>query len=347
MTVIRQLFGTLPDGTPIHRWTIGADTLQLSAIEYGAIITSLVVADRGGHLDDVVLGYDSLGPYLRDDAYLGAVVGRYANRIARGRLVLDGRAHQLTINEGIHHLHGGSGGFSRSVWSASLLELPSRAALRFERISVSGEDGYPGTLKVAVTYEVTDQQVSIEYTATTDEPTVVNLTQHTYFNLAAAGTVLDHELAIHATHYTPVLTGLIPTGEIAPVRHTPFDLRRSTPIRSRLRTSHEQITLAGGFDHNWALSSSAGSHPAASLYEPTSGRRLDIWTTEPGLQFYDGHLLRHNEPSRDGRQLAPYRGLCLETQHFPDSPNHANFPATTLNPCRKYCSETVWRFTSV
>jgi aldose 1-epimerase len=338
-------FGAMPDGGEVHRYSISNGTIALEAINYGAIITSLRVPDRNGRSGDVVLGHETLPPYLDNRAYLGAVVGRYANRVAGGRFELDGTRYQLATNDAANHLHGGVVGFDRRVWNASFGETSDGPSIRFERISPAGEEGYPGTLHVAVTYQVTSSNVvSIRYDATTDAPTIVNLTQHTYFNLSGekSVTTLDHELQIHADHYLPVDDTLIPTGDVAEVSGTPFDFREPASLRSRIALDHQQLQTAAGFDHTFVFAAVEG--PVACLSDPASGRRLEIGTTEPGVQFYGGQLLDGRTTAAYGRTLGRYAGLCLETHHFPDSPNRPHFPAVTLRPDNRYTSTTTWRF---
>ena len=340
-------FGTLPDGESVEMFSIQREAIELRAITYGAIITSLRVPDRNGLLADVVLGHDSLNSYLDNRAYLGAVVGRYANRIASGRFELDGIAYQLDTNDGANHLHGGTRGFSRRLWTATPVSSGDAIGIRFALTSRAGDQHYPGTLRVSVTYLVSPGQVAIRYEATTDAQTIVNLTQHSYFNLAGeTGTdVRDHELTINANAYTPVGPGLIPTGACAPVADTPFDFRHAARIGDRLQQDHQQLRIAGGFDHNFILSKGVNAvSPAAELHHPPSGRTLRIVTSEPGLQFYGGHLLDQPGTGAYGRTLGPFAGLCLETQHYPDSPNRPSFPSVTLREGAVYESTTLWEF---
>jgi aldose 1-epimerase len=343
-------FGTLPDGGSVELYVIRLGALQLSAITLGAIITSLRVPDRDGHPADVVLGHDTLDPYLDNTPYLGALVGRYANRIARGRFRLGGVDHQLATNEGAHHLHGGRRGFDRHRWAARPIRTAEAAGVAFERVSPAGEEQYPGTLRVAVTYLLTAEGVvTLQYEATTDAPTIVNLTQHTYFNLAGERSthVLDHELTIAADAYTPVGPEFIPTGEIASVAGTPFDFRVRRAVGARTQLLDQQQPEAGGFDHNFVLEGRSGERRSAAwLRDPVSGRRLEVATTEPGLQFYSGHKLDGSIAGAYGRVFHRHAGLCLETQHFPDTPNQPLFPPVTLEPYQQYASTTVWRFTA-
>jgi len=315
---------------------------------YGGIITSLKVRDRQGEPDDVVLGHGSVEPYLRNASYIGAIIGRYANRIANGRFVLDGREYQIATNDAPNHLHGGRKGFDQQHWAAAPLVTPEGPAVRFSRTSAAGEEEYPGTLNCSVTYVlIAPGSVELRYEARTDAPTIINLTQHTYFNLGGerSTNVLDHELTIHASYYTPVDRTLIPTGEVAGVDDTPFDFRRPAVLRRALGTAHPQLGIAGGFDHNFIVDrSSPGLVHAATLHDPRSGRTLRVSTTEPGLQFYDGHLLDSAATDLGGRVFRRYEGLCLETQHYPDSPHHPHFPTVELRPGERYGSTTRWEF---
>jgi aldose 1-epimerase len=344
-------FGMLPDGQPVELYSIANGGIELEAITFGAIVVSLRVPDPHGRIADVVLGHGDLDAYVPNPSYLGAIVGRYANRIALGRLRLDGVVHQLNTNDGAHHLHGGLRGFDQRVWVGVPLDETDGVGVTFTRTSPAGEEHYPGTLDISVTYLLTaGNTIVLHYEATSDAPTIVNLTQHSYFNLAGetSTSVLDHELTIHAASYTPVDSGLIPTGEIAPVAHTPFDFRTPARIGSRIMGEHEQLRLARGFDHNFVLVRTGDDvAPAATLRDPGSGRVLDIATTEPGLQFYGGHLLNGRVTGAYGRPFRPNAGLCLETQHFPDSPNQQRFPSVILRPGERYRSTTTWRFTAV
>ena len=347
--VTRAPFGRTPDGQPVESFTLtNARGLEVRAITFGDIIISVRVPDRDGRLGDVVLGHDDVEGYLAKSAYLGALVGRYANRIAGGRFTLDGRTYPLATNNGPNHLHGGVRGFDKHLWKAEPFERPGAAGLVFTRRSPDGEEGYPGNLDVRVTYTLTDRnEVSFEYFATTDKPTVVNLTQHSYFNLAGDGKrdVLGHELTIDADRFTPVDKTLIPTGVLAPVAGTPFDFRKPTAIGLRIGADDEQLRHGGGYDHNFVLNRRREdlTH-AARVFEPTTGRTLDIATTEPGVQFYSGNFLDGSIKGKGGRAYGHRYGFCLETQHFPDSPNRPRFPSTVLRPGQQYRSQTVLTF---
>jgi aldose 1-epimerase len=332
-------------------YVLNSRTVEMTCITYGGIIVSLRVPDRHGRWSDVVLGYPALEPYLTNDSYLGAVIGRYANRIAGGRFVLGGVSYQLATNDGANHLHGGVLGFDQHLWTAAVVEAPGAVGVALSRTSPSGEEHYPGALSAVVTYLLTsDNTLLIHYEATTDAATHANVTQHTYFNLAGEGSasVLDHILTIHADRYTPVGTTLIPTGVMASVKDSPFDSQSPQPIGTRLPDPDQQLAIAGGFDHNWVLGTSPRLlPPAARLQDPSSGRVLDIATTEPGLQFYVGQWLDGSSVGAYGRRFSAHSGLCLEAQHFPDSPNQPDFPSTVLEPGQRYRSTTSWRFIRV
>jgi aldose 1-epimerase len=337
----------MPDGTPVDEiaLTNGAG-LEVRALTYGCIVRTLRVPDRTGQVTDVVHGFDTLDPYLRRHPYFGAVVGRYANRIANARFTLNGRTRALAANNGPHHLHGGRDGFDRRVWQAAAVE--EGVGVVFSRTSADGEEGYPGTVDVQVTYRLNDaNELSIVYRATTDAPTPVNLSQHTYFNLAGhdAGDILDHELTIDADRMTPTDEGQIPLGTLTPVEGTPFDFRSSGRIGARIDHEHEQLRHGRGYDHNFVLNGGGGGlRLVATLRDPSSGRTLDVLTTEPGMQLYSGNLLDGSVEGKGGVRYARRSGLCLETQHFPDSPNQPHFPSTILRPGETYHSETVFKF---
>jgi aldose 1-epimerase len=328
----RRKYGTLPDGTAVDAITFGhPESLELDVLTYGCIITSLAVPDASGLTANVVLGFDRLEQYVESSPYFGAIVGRYANRIADARFAIDGREHRLSPNEPPHHLHGGFKGFDKRVWAADVSN--NGAAIVFRRTSPDGEEGYPGALDVEVTYTVADRELRIDYHAATDAPTHVNLTQHNYFNLRGTGDALSHCLAINASTYLPVDETLIPTGEFAPVANSPFDFQESTALGLRLHSDHEQLKRAGGYDHTFNLTH--GGAPlavaAAMVLEPSSRRTLELRTTEPGVQLYSGRAVGH-------------RGFCLEPQHYPDSPNRPEFPATLLRPGERFRSTTIFSF---
>ncbi|GAC1514236.1 MAG: hypothetical protein NVS1B4_01430 [Gemmatimonadaceae bacterium] len=349
--VIRAPLGRLPDGTAVETFTLtNAHGIELRAMTYGAIILSLRTPDRGGRLDDIVLGHDSLGGYLKSSPYFGAVVGRYGNRIAKGRFTLDSTTYRLAVNNGVNHLHGGDRGFDKVVWKGEQVETSRGAGVAFTYLSPDGDQGYPGAVTVRVTYTLTnDDELAVDYVATTDKATPVNITQHSYFNLAGDGRrdILGHELTIDAESYTPVDSTLIPTGTIAPVATTPFDFRTPTTIGARIADAHEQLRFGGGYDHNFVLRRyGPGLTRAARVAEPTTGRTLEVYTTEPGLQFYSGNFLDGTIRGKGGRVYQRRFGFCLETQHYPDSPNHPRFPTTILRPGQEYRSRTIFAFST-
>jgi aldose 1-epimerase len=345
--VVRDRFGSTADGNAVDVYTLrNAAGVEVKAISYGGIITSLKVPDRQGTMGDVVLGFGSIEAYLKPHPFFGAIVGRYANRIGGGRFSLDGREFTLATNNGPNHLHGGNVGFDKVLWKAA--PVAGRSAVVFTRTSPDGEEGYPGNLAVRVTYELTDSnELVVDYHASSDKPTPVNLTQHSYFNLAGegAGDILGHHLTIYADRYTPVDATLIPTGELAPVERTPFDFRASTSIGARIAQDHPQLKNGRGYDHNWVLNrTAAGLQLAARVVEPASGRTLEVATTEPGMQFYSGNFLDGTLTGKSNRVYGHRSGFCLETQHFPDSPNKPAFPSTILRPGQEYRSRTVFTF---
>ena len=370
-SVTRAPFGATPDRAAVEIFTLtNVNGTEVRAISYGAILVSIRTRDRAGRLGDVTLGFDDLEGYLTRSRYFGAVVGRYGNRIAKGRFTIDGREFRLATNNGDNHLHGGDKGFDKVVWRAEPFERGGDVGVAFTYVSRDGEEGYPGTLRATVTYTLTPRdELAVEYSATTDKATHVNLTQHTYFNLAGEGhgDVLKHQLAIDADRYTPVDAGMIPTGAIVPVAGTPFDFRKPAAIGARIDNADEQLRLAGGYDHNYVLNGGAGLHQqlkfgkgydhnfvlrhcplfklgrAATVYEPTSGRVMEVFTTEPGMQFYSGNRLT-GAAGKSGHAYGVRAGFCLETQHFPDSPNKPQFPSTLVRPGDRYVSKTVFTF---
>jgi aldose 1-epimerase len=347
--VSRAAYGRMPDGVPVDGYTLrNAKGTTMQVITYGAIITLLRTADARGNFNDIVLGFDSLEGYLHDPPYFGAVVGRYANRIAGGRFTLDGHEYQLPVNNGPNSLHGGTRGFDKVVWRAESFENDSSSGVVLSFTSPDGDMGYPGRLDVRVSYTLTDSnELLVDYYATTDKATPINLSQHSYFNLAgdAARDILGHQLQLAASRYTPVDSTLIPTGELAPVEGSPFDFRTLTPIGARIGESHQQLTFGIGYDHNFVLDrESNGLIHAAQVVEPESGRVLDIFTDQPGIQFYSGNFLDGTITGKRGRVYQHRYGFCLETQHFPDSPNHPAFPSTILRPGEPYETRTVFRF---
>ena len=340
-------FGRTSDGTPVEMYTlINANGIELRAMTYGGIITSLKVPDRSGTFGDIVLGLDTIDGYLTGSRYLGALIGRYGNRIANGQFTLEGKTYELATNNGPNHLHGGVKGFDKVLWNAEPGDSTDGVSVTLSRTSPDGEEGYPGNLQATVRYLLTDKnELAIEYRATSDKVTPVNLTQHSYFNLAGSGDILGHELVLYARRYTPVDETLIPTGELAPVQGTPFDFQKATTIGARIDADHQQLKNGKGYDHNWVVDRTAdGLQPAARVVEPRSGRTLDIATTEPAIQFYSGNFLDGTITGKGGRAYTRRSGFCLETQHYPDSPNHPNFPSTILEPGQTYLSTTVFTF---
>lgn len=326
-----------------------ANGLRMRVSESGGAVMELHVPDRSGQFSDIVLGYDSVDGYKTGKGYLGALIGRYGNRIANGAFSLDGTSYRLALNDGAHHLHGGARGFDRAIWKTEPISGEGFSGLTFEYRSIDGEEGYPGNLDVRVTYKLTDaNEWVIEYGATTDRATVVNLTQHAYFNLAGhhSGAILDHELELNADAMTPVDAGLIPTGEIASVSGTPFDFRRAKTIGKDIEAQNVQLERGRGFDHNFVLNKTGEEGPerAAFVYEPTSGRTLEMLTSELGAQFYTGNFLDGSEIGKGGAVYGRRSGFCLETQGYPDSPNQAHFPSTRLDPGQQYRSTTIYRF---
>ncbi|WP_374202006.1 aldose epimerase family protein [Streptomyces sp. AC550_RSS872] len=346
---VKELFGKLADGTKVHSWSLANGGTRMKVLSYGGIVQSLEVPDRRGRLAGISLGFDTIEDYVAGSPYFGALIGRYGNRIGEGRFTLDGEAYQVDVNDGVNSLHGGAKGLDRHVWDVEPFTKGSDVGLHLHHTSVDGEMGYPGTLKVKVTYTLTQHgDWRIDYEATTDKATVVNLTSHVYWNLAGegSGTIENHELKIAASRYTPVDSGLIPTGEPAPVAGTPFDFRRAKAIGEDLREGHQQLLYCKGFDHNWVLDKGISPRPEwiATLKDPSSGRTLRMATTEPGMQFYSGNFLDGTLVGPSGRTYRQGDALCLETQHFPDSPNKPSFPSTVLRPGQTYRSTTVHSF---
>jgi aldose 1-epimerase len=344
--VTRMEFGKLPDGHAIDRFTLtNSSGMQVQAITYGAIITSIRVPDRNGKMDDVVLGYDTLDPYVRNPSYFGAIVGRYANRIANGKFTLDGKEYVLATNNRPNHLHGGTKGFDKQVWDAKVGDSSRGATVSFTYRSVDGEEGYPGTVNTTVSYTLTDKnELIVEYRATTDKATPFNLSQHSYFNLTGASRdVLDHEVTMFADRITPTDATMIPTGELASVEGTPFDFRKPTKIGARINDGNTQLRQGGGYDHNYVINrQGAGLVPAARVVEPVSGRVLEVSTTEPGVQFYTANTL--NVVGKGGRTYQKFFAFCLETEHYPDSPNKPQFPSSVIRPGTEFSSRTVYTF---
>jgi aldose 1-epimerase len=349
MSITKAAFGSAGQAGAADLFTLTNQAgCEVKITNYGGIVVSLAVPDRTHRRDDVVLGYETLAEYVKDNPFFGALAGRYANRIAKGRFTLDGVEYKLAINNGPNHLHGGRRGFDKVVWAAKAQDTPDGPALELTYVSADMEEGYPGRLSTTVVYTWTHANaLRVDYTATTDKRTVVNLTQHSYFNLAGAGNgdVLGHEMTIRADKFTPADAELIPTGEIAPVASTPLDFRRPHPVGQRIAADHEQIRFGGGYDHNWVLKGAKGKlAQAVVLREPCSGRIMEVWTTEPGVQFYSGNFLDGHNVGKGGKAYHKRYGLCLETQHYPDSPNRPSFPSTVLDPGQTYRHTTEYRF---
>lgn len=335
----------MPDGAEASLYTLSSlGGLRMSVTDFGGAITALWVPDRQGAPADVVLGYDTLEGYLAGKVFFGSIIGRFGNRIARGRFTLDGVGYSLPLNNGLNHLHGGPSGFDRALWQA---KPASESVLRLTRTSPDGEEGYPGNLHVQVDYTLSADAVRIDYRAETDRPTPVNLTNHSYFNLAGhqSGPILDHELTVFAERFTPTDAGLIPTGDLRAVEGTSFDFREPRRIGEKIGAEDEQLRFAGGYDHNFVLTRQGdGLEIAARVREPRSGRILEVLTTEPGVQFYSGNFLDGSERGKGGHAYAQRTGFCLETQHYPDSPNQPAFPSTILRPGERFASTTIYRF---
>jgi aldose 1-epimerase len=347
--VTKQAFGKMPDGTAIDLYTLtNANGMHAGIITYGGAVASLTAPDRNGKFADIVLGCDNVADYQKQTAFFGALIGRYGNRIGKGQFKLEGKTYQLPKNDGDNTLHGGPQGFDKRVWTARPMN-GAEPALELTYTSKDGEEGFPGNLTAKVVYTLTNHnELKIDYTATTDKPTVVNLTNHSYFNLAGQGegTILQHEVTINADRFTPVDKGLIPTGELRPVKGTPFDFTKATAIGTRIGQNDEQLIFGKGYDHNWVLNKgNGGSTKAAEVHDPKSGRVMEVWTTEPGLQFYTGNFLDGTIHGKG--HTYPHRGaFCMETQHYPDSPNHPSFPSTELKPGATYHTTTIYRFSA-
>lgn len=351
VSITKTDFGTLPGGEKVALFTLKNEAgMEVGIITYGGIITTLKVPDKQGIYKDVVMGFPTLDQYVESNPYFGAIIGRYGNRIAGGKFTLDGEEYILAKNNGPNHLHGGVKGFDKVVWQATEKTDDNSSSLLLSYLSPDGEEGYPGNLQVRVTYTLNqDNSLDMIYEASTDKKTVVNLTNHSYFNLSGdfSRTILDHMLEIEADGYLPVDSGLIPTGEIRPVSGTPFDFREPKEIGQDIQADNEQIRLGKGFDHCWVLNKQDDEMPlAARAHEPNSGRVLEVYTTEPGIQFYSGNFLDGTLPAKNGGTYAQRSGFCLETQHYPDSPNQAGFPSVVLNPGEQYTSRTSFKFST-
>lgn len=352
MKLEKRHFGTLNDGTEVPIYTLVNDAGMTARITpYGGIVVALTAPDRDGVMGDVVLGFDTLAEYVDHNPFFGCLVGRYGNRIAGGQFTLDGVTYNLAQNNGPNHLHGGIEGFDKKLWAARAIENDRGPALALHYTSPDGEEGYPGTLQVDVTYTLThDGALVIDYTAVTDSPTIVNLTNHSYFNLSAgqAPTILDQTLMLNASAFTPVDATLIPTGEVRAVAGTPFDVREPARIGDRIDEEHEQLAYGGGYDHNWVLDGrpvTAEPRLAGQVHDPLTGRVMEVLTTEPGVQVYTANMLPEM-PGKGGQTYGPRAAICLETQHYPDSPNRPDFPSTTLRPGETYRTTTVYSFST-
>lgn len=339
-----SIFGKTADGTAVPIYTLTDGQIEVRVTAFGAHLVSVKAPDRAGKMADVILGYDKLDTYLiKPNPYIGAIVGRYGNRIAGGKFTIDGKTYQIPLNDGPNALHGGPKGFDQYVWQSK--EVPG--GVEFTLVSPDGDMGFPGKLTSTVRYTLKGSTLRIDYSATTDKATVVNLTNHSYFNLHGddQGNILDLKMQIDADHYTPVNKTLIPTGELATVAGTPFDFRKPEVIGARIGDDNEQLKIAGGYDHNWVLNGAIGKlHLAAKVTDPVSGRTLTVETTEPGVQFYSGNFLDGSFTGRHGVKYTKHAGLCLETQHFPDSPNQPGFPSTLLKPGETMHSTTAFTF---
>jgi aldose 1-epimerase len=343
-------YGTTTDGVTVDEYILSnANGMEVRIITYGAIITSIRVPDRNGTFSDVVLGFDNLADYETRNSYFGALIGRFGNRIANAEFTLQGQTYRLAANNGANALHGGLRGFNKQVWTAQEVQTANGVGVALSYLSPDGEEGFPGNLSVTVVYTVTDaNELRIDYTATTDQTTVVNLTNHSFFNLEGngSGTIYDHVLMINADRYTAVNENLIPTGELPQVAGTPFDFREPTPVGARIRSSHPQMVRGRGYDHNFVINQAevGALTLAAHVYEPITGRVMEVLTTEPGVQFYSGNFIDATLVGSSGGIYRQGDGFCLETQHFPDSPNQPDFPSTVLNPGETYATTTIYRF---
>ena len=350
MNITKSLFGKTTDGTEVYLYTLINNDMQVKITNYGGTITSVFVPDVHGKMDDVVLGFDNIEGYLKGCPYFGALVGRFGNRIAGGKFTLNGVMYTLAQNNGPNHLHGGLNGFDKAVWKADMFQNSDNVGLNLAYTSVDGEEGYPGNLDVKVTYTLTsDNSIRIDYYATTDKTTIINLTNHTYFNLKDGGKspILDHEIMIAAKNITPVNENLIPTGELMNVKRSPFDFNKMKTIGAHIDSDHQQIKLGGGYDHNYIFDPEREiMDPVARVKEATTGRILDVFTTEPAMQFYSGNFLDGTLTGKHGHVYGRRHGFCLETQHYPDSPNQPEFPSTVLKPGEEYRTSTEYKFST-
>lgn len=347
MNIVKQPFGTTNDGMAVSLFTLNNDQgVEARITNYGGILVALYTPDRTGQPGDIVLGFDTLDHYLQGHPYFGSIVGRNANRTAGGKFTLDGVTYTLAQNNGPNHLHGGLVGFDKVVWQAEEVTAEGVVGLKLLYVSPDGEEGYPGTLTTEVVYTLTNaNELRIDYVATTDKATIVNLTNHTYFNLAGGGDILNHVVYLNADRFTPVDATLIPTGELRDVANTPMDFRQPMAIGARIDAGYEQLQLGGGYDHNWVLNPSGGEIPvAATVTELRSGRRLDVYTTQPGIQFYAGNMMPPEIVGKDNKTYPRRGGFCLETQNFPNAINQPNFPSPVLRPGERYAHSTTFVF---
>jgi aldose 1-epimerase len=346
-TIEKSPFGAMPDGRAVEIFTLrNRQGTEARIMTYGGILVSLKAADKNGKFDDVVLGYEKLDGYLASSPYFGALIGRYGNRIAKGKFSLNGRNYTLATNNGVNHLHGGLKGFDKVVWKSRPRLTSNGPSLQLEYLSKDGEEGFPGNLSVTVIYTLTnDNALRLDFTATSDQDTICNLTHHSYFNLRGSGDILDHEFQINADTFTAVDETLIPTGEFRAVSGTPYDLRKSSAIRQRISEPHDQLKIAGGYDQNFVINKPPGElGQAARVFEAVTGRVVEVFTTEPGMQFYTGNFLNGTLLGKGGRFYQKRDAFCLEPQHHPDSPNHPNFPSVVLRPGETYKQTSLYRF---
>jgi aldose 1-epimerase len=349
-TLKKEDFGKTKEGQNVELYTLtNANGVEARITNYGGIIVSLKTPDRNGKLDDIVLGFDNLDEYLKGHPFFGAIAGRYGNRIGKGRFTLNGVEYKLATNNGENHLHGGIKGFDKAVWKARQVPAKDGVAVELTHFSKDGDEGYPGNLSVKVVYTLTDKnELKIDFSATTDKDTVINLTNHSYFNLAGQGSgdILNHQVTINADCFTPVDAGMIPTGELRSVKGTPFDFTKPAAVGARVEQDDEQLKFGRGYDHNFVLNGQAGTlRQAVKVFEPTTGRVMEVWTTEPGVQFYIGNFLGERV-GKAGKVYNRRYGFCFETQHFPDSPNKPNFPSTLLKKGGRYQTTTVFKFSA-
>ena len=347
-TITKTSFGKTDSGENIDLYTLRNGKVEAAITNYGGIVVSLKSPDRNGKLDDVVLGFRDLEPYTKPGPYFGALIGRYGNRIAKGRFKLNGVEYKLATNNGENHLHGGIKGFDKVVWTGREMKTKAGPAVVLTYLSKDGEEGYPGNLRVRVVYTLTSKnELKIDYSATTDKDTVINLTHHSYFNLAGEGNgdILQHLVKINADRFVPIDAGSIPTGELSKVAGTPFDFLKPAAIGARIDDAHEQLKNGNGYDHTFVINGRPGTlRMAATAYEPSTGRTMEVWTTEPGMQFYTGNFLDGTLTGKSGKAYPRRSGFCFETQHYPDSPNQPSFPTTTLRRGATYTSTTIYRF---